>query len=144
MNFDVEKVVEQLGIENIEDLDMLASSIVTTAGVYIMCWYYRVDDTKSVIGFPLRIIVDSEGDIAGMLRYNPMSDDIFFVIPNHTISTIGAMREDHFEHFEDLCDAWIDTISDEITETAGEKPVRDQDEFDLEVFNPPKENIIYH
>lgn len=144
MNFDVDEVVKQLGIENIEDLDMSASSIVTTAGVYIMCWYYRVDDSKSVIGFPLRIIVDSEGDIAGMLRYNPMSDDIFFVIPNHTISTIGAMREDHFEHFEDLCDSWIDSLADDVPIMTKGELDGEVEEFDIDKYNPPKEKITYH
>lgn len=129
MNFDLDDALAYLEKESIEDVDFVAVSFITINGDNIISWYYPMDKTRCLIGFPFLVKKDNAGKIYSIERYNILSDDTFFVMPISSILLLGNLSDTQFESFEILCEKWIaalesDTRSEETPEDTVTQPIQ--------------------
>lgn len=115
-------------IENSQDKNMYACSIVLLSGEEILAYVKEIDDGVFYLQDPLRLVrtIDSETGVPSFLfkRYNSMSDDTTMIMNYSSIVTIGYMADAFIDHYKEA----IKTIDKQMK--AANKQLLNEDSVD--------------
>ncbi len=118
MNFNVDEVMASLGFEDIEDVPFEEVAMIDTSGNRIICYHYNVNAECSLIGFPFVIKRNERGQVHMIERYNMLSDELFFIIRNSAIVSMGPLSLEQMGPFSSLCESLIKVMDEKMKEYA--------------------------
>mgnify|MGYP001389054209 CR=1 FL=1 len=136
MNFNVDEVMASLGFEDIEDVPFEEVAMIDTSGNRIICYHYNVNAECSLIGFPFVIKRNERGQVHMIERYNMLSDELFFIIRNSAIVSMGPLSLEQMGPFSSLCESLIKVMDEKMKEYADnyddpDRPEDSDEEVDL-------------
>lgn len=136
MNFNVDEVIAGLGFEDMDDVPFEEVALIDTTGNRIICYHYNVNAECSLIGFPFVIKRNERGQVHMIERYNMMSDEMFFIIRNSAIVSMGPLSLEQMGPFSSLCESLIKVMDEKMKEYADnyddpDRPEDSDEEVDL-------------
>lgn len=136
MNFNVDEVIAGLGFEDMDDVPFEEVALIDTTGNRIICYHYNVNAECSLIGFPFIIKRNDQGQVHMIERYNMLSDELFFIIRNSAIVSMGPLSLEQMGPFSSLCESLIKVMDEKMKEYADnyddpDRPEDSDEEVDL-------------
>lgn len=118
MRFDL----DALGFDEnngLEELEFEPMSVVTKNGDRLLCYYHQLDEDRAVLGFPFKVNITSQGVLERILKFDLMSDDVFFLVPTEPLMSVAPMSDKWYDRFVELVDS-VMRIADDPDEDAEE------------------------
>lgn len=101
MRFDLDELEFDQN-KGLEELEFEPMSIVTKSGDRLLCYYHQLDDDRAVIGFPFKVNITPQGVLERILKFDLLSDDVFFLIPTEPLMSVSPMSDRWYDRFVEL------------------------------------------
>lgn len=99
--------------KGLEELEFEPMSVVTKNGDRLLCYYHQLDDDRAVIGFPFKVNITPQGVLERILKFDLLSDDVFFLIPTEPLMSVAPMSDRWYDRFVELVDSVMRVAEDD-------------------------------